>query len=314
MSPFDVDRAVDRRRLKRGITVWRIAAILLAAVLGAVLFDGGAIDRATGPFRGDRFAELEISGFIAPDDDLYERLDKVAEDDGIKALIVRIDSGGGSTVGGELNFEALRRVAEEKPVVAVMESIAASAAYMTALGADRIFAHGETLTGSVGVYLQAVEGTELMRKLGIEAELIKSAPLKAQPNPMEELTDEGRAALQEVVADSYQYFRGLVATRRALEGEALDLAASGRIFTGRQALAAGLVDALGGRDAALDWLDAEKGLDAALPIEDITPRPDDDRGLFARASDAIVHSLLKNTELAERLSVDGLVSVWHPRP
>ena len=312
-SPFDADRAVDRRRLKRGLTFWRIAAIVLAAILGGIVFRAAEIG-GSGAFRGDRIAELTINGFISPDDDLYERLDKAKDDTSVKALIVRIDSGGGSSIGGELNYEKLREVAVEKPVVAVMEGIAASAAYMTALGADRIYAHGETLTGSIGVYLQAIEATELLRSIGIEADLIKSSVIKGQPNPLEELNDDARAALADVVADSYDYFRGLVADRRSLADEKLDAVADGRVFTGRQALAAGLIDGLGGKKAALAWLEGEKGLDADLPIEDITPRPEDRRGLLGAAADAAVEALLKNTELSERLRVDGLISVWQPRP
>ena len=162
--------------------------------------------------------------------------------------------------------------------------------------------------------MRAAWDAELLRSIGIEADLIKSSVIKGQPNPLEALSDEARAALADVVADSYGYFRGLVADRRSLAGEKLDAVADGRVFTGRQALAAGLIDGLGGKKAALAWLEGEKGLDADLPIEDITPRPEDGRGLLGAAADAAVEALLKNTELSERLRVDGLVSVWQPRP
>jgi protease-4 len=298
---LDADAVVYRRRLKRALAWWRAGAILLGAALIVVV-----ISRATDLPGRPYIARLDVSGIITEDPERDRLLDDLTGDGKVRAVIVAIDSPGGTVVGGEQLFRRLRAVAAKKPVVAVMGTLATSAGYMTALGADHLVAHEGTITGSIGVILQATDVTGLLAKLGISTEAIKSAPLKAVPNPFEPLTPEAREATRAVVLDLYDMFVTMVAERRALpRDEALRLA-DGRVFTGRQALKAKLVDALGGEDAARAWLKDKRGIDRSLPVRDVAPERD--LSVWSAARSLVAGK----TVLSERLTLDGVISLWHP--
>ncbi len=293
------DAIVDRRRMKRGLLVWRTLAVVLAAALIAVL---------VGSFgeRGDYVARISVSGVIAQNLERDQILHDIASDSRAKALIVRINSPGGTVVGGESLYHDLRKVAKIKPVVAVIDTLGTSAAYMTALGADRIFARQGTITGSIGVILQATEFSGLLKKLGVTTEAVKSSPLKAVPSPFEPLSQAGREATQAVVMDIFDMFVDLVAERRELAREDALRLADGRVYTGRQALAAKLVDALGGEADARSWLSSERGIGKSLPMRDVEP----DFGFSPWR--AAISALSQKTVFSETLTLDGLVSLWHP--
>ena len=151
------------------------------------------------------------------------------------ALIVRTHAPGGTVVGGETLYKALRKVAAKMPVVAVMGDLATSAAYMTAIATDHIVAHDGTITGSIGVLLQTAAFTDLLQKLGISVEAIKSAPLKAEPSPFDKLTPQVRRATQVLVDDMFHMFMDMVAKRRHMTAEQVRTLSDGRVFTGRSA-------------------------------------------------------------------------------
>jgi protease-4 len=299
---FDTDALIDRRRLKRRLTVWRVAAVL--ALLAVALLAIGQCGQA--PWAKSHVARLSVEGVITDDRARDAALKAVAEDSNVKALIVYIDSPGGTVVGGETLFARLREVAAKKPVVATLGTLAASGGYMAAIGADYILARNGTVTGSIGVLMQTTEFTGLMDKLGIEAEAIKSAPLKAVPSPFEELTPEGREATRVVVMDMYEMFVGMVADRRNLSRDVALKLGDGRVYTGRQALENRLIDAIGGEAEARDWLAETKGVARATPVREVKiDRPDDSLpGILGKAAGKALFS--------ERLTLDGLVSLWHP--
>ena len=297
---LDADYLIDRRRLKRRLSFWRglgILAVLLAAL--------AAFGRFSDIGGGDYIARHAVQGLIVEDVRRNRALAGIAEDDNARALIVRIDSPGGTVVGGESLYRSLRAVADRKPVVAVLGGLATSAGYMAAIGADRVVARRSTITGSIGVVMHTTEISGLLDKLGIGAETIRSGPLKAMPSGFEKLTDDGREVLQELIADSHRMFLDLVAERRGLEGAGLARVADGRVLTGRQAMDADLIDAIGGETDAVAWLEAERGVAAGLPVRDVG-KPD----RFARLLDRAA-SLGERTIFSERLTLDGLVSVWH---
>jgi protease-4 len=301
---LDADWVVDRRRLKRHLTAWRlIALIALIAVAATVV---GYLNYGQDFVRGAYVGRIDVDGLIVSDRELYEHLDDVAMQPNVKALIVNINSAGGTVVGGEQLFAALRRVAEHKPVVAVMGELAASAAYMIALGADRIFANPGTVTGSIGVIMQSADLTGLLDKLGIEPVNVKSTPLKAQPNPLEPMSAEARAMIEAVIDDFHAFFIGLVAERRGLGPAEARALGDGRIFSGSQALQNRLIDALGDERDARRWLAENRDIAPDLPTVDINL--EDDERLF---SDLVTGSVGKML-LPERLRLDGLISVWHP--
>jgi len=299
--PPDPDLMADRRRLKRGLAAWRLAAVL--AVLAAVVM---AVQGREPGLVGDHVARLTVEGMILADPARDEALADLAEDDAVKALLVRIDSPGGTLPGSEMLYRSLRKVAEKKPVVAVMDSVAASGGYMAALGAERVFAQRSTITGSIGVIMQTADLTGLLDKLGVEAEAFRSGPLKAQPNPLEPITDEVRRATQAVIDEMHALFVDMVAEGRGMDRAAVARLADGRIYSGQEAVRLGLVDAVGGEDEARAWLAAERGVAADLPVEDVVPGREE-AGMLRE-----LVGMAGKTLIPEPLILDGLLAVWHP--
>lgn len=299
---FEADQTVDRRRLKRQIGLWRMLAAGFAVALVVVAVEWSGANRMV---RGDHVAVLAVEGFIGTDREREMALDRIAENPRTTALVVWIDSPGGSTYASEVLYRSLRRVAVQKPVVAVMGTVAASGGYMAAIAADHIVARESTLTGSIGVLWEATNIVGLMETLGIESDTIKSAPLKAQPSPFERLSQAGRAATQAVVDDTQRMFVTMVRERRTIRRADMDTATSGRVFTGRMAVDLGLVDALGGEREALAWLEDERGIEADLPVIPVEIERDWPLG-------TPVASWFRKTFLPEQLNLDGLISVWQP--
>ncbi len=301
---IDTDILIDRRRLKRRLVAWRIVAIVATMVLiVAVVSTGGRLDRF--PLT-DHVARYSVDGIIIADTNVGDVLAEIAENSRAKALIVRINSPGGTFVGGELLFKSLRRVAEHKPVVVVMETLATSAGYMAAIAGDRIVAYEGTLTGSIGVIMQTANVTEMLGKLGITTEALKSGPLKAVPSPFEPLGDEAREVTQGLITELHDLFVSMVAERRDLDETTARKLADGRVYTGRSAVGMGLIDAIGGELEVRDWLEAERGISLDLPVHDVpTKGPGEDL-----VSDGF--SWAMKTVFPKRHMLDGLISVWHP--
>jgi protease-4 len=297
---LDADQVMERRRLKRRLTLWRVIGVV--AIVAALLAGFGRFDLA----GDDYIARIAIQGLIVDDQDRDEALSAVAKNDKAKALIVKIDSPGGSYVGGEALYEALRKVGEKKPVVALMGTTATSAGYMAALASDRIFARSSSLTGSIGVILQTVDVTKMLDYIGIKPISVKSAPLKAQPNPLEEFSPAARKATEAVVADFFDMFIDVVTERRKLPRDKVKELADGRVFSGRQAKALGLVDALGAEAEARKWLFDTHKIADSLPVRDVEIGDDDNP--WRKLLDSRIGKVL----FSERLSLDGVISLWHP--
>ncbi len=312
------DDIIDRRRIRRKLTFWRVATLLLAAA--AIAGFGAWGMRDTWPGQGrDHIAQVRIEGTITADDELLERLERIAEADTVKGVILTINSPGGTTAGGEAIYEAVRRIAEKKPVTAQVGTLAASAGYMIASASDHIVARQSSIVGSIGVLVQFPDVTGLMDKIGIKLEEVKSSPLKAEPSPFNPTTDEERAMLRAMIMDSYDWFVGLVTERRPLSRTEVLALADGSVFTGRQALGLKLVDALGGEEQALDWLKS-KGVNADLEVREWKPR-NSGGILFGQSLTRAVADMIglpgSGADIlrelgAERLFLDGLLSVWQP--
>ena len=298
---LDADYVVERRRLKRRLTFWRVLGVV--ALVAAIVAAAGRFDLRR---QQDHVAQIAIGGLILDDPARDKALKEVADNDNAKALLVKIDSPGGTYVGGEALYESLRRVGEKKPVVALMGTTATSAAYMTALGSDHIIARSSTLTGSIGVILQTADVTGLLDKIGIKSVVVKSGPLKAQPNPLEKFSPAARKATEAIIADYFDMFVTLVAERRPLSREQVLKLADGRVFSGRQAKKAGLVDALGAEPEARKWLSETHDIADSLPIKEVKIKHEDEpwRDLF--------DSLIGKVMFSERLSLDGVIALWHP--
>ena len=279
---FETDLILDRRRLKRRLVFWRVLAVLaLAAVVIALVRPGGS-----GGIGGRHVARVSVTGLITDDRKQLDAINALGRDGSVAAILVSIDSPGGSVAGGEALYDAFKRLAQRKPVVAVMRGTAASAGYMAALPAAHIVAREGTLTGSIGVILEAPEAGGLLAKLGIDAQTVKSGPLKDQPSFTAPLTPAGEAYLQNLVNDLFDQFVGRVAAGRHMDPSRVRELADGRAYTGRQALGLGLVDQIGGEREARDWLAAERHVPASLPVRDMHPG-----GFFDRTVDATASGL-----------------------
>lgn len=312
------DEIIDRRRIRKKLTFWRIMTLLVAAV--AILAASWRLleDRIGGMYS-DHIAKVRIAGTIFEDDELLDRLESIAESDRVKGVIVAIDSPGGTTAGGEAIFEAIRDIAEDKPVVAQVGAVAASAGYMVASATDHIVARRSSIVGSIGVLVQFPEFTGLMEKIGVGMEEIKSSPLKAEPSPFNETTETERAMIRRMIVDSHDWFVDLVAERRPLDRARALAVADGSVFTGRQAIGNRLVDALGGEKTAVEWL-VGRGLEPELKV--LEWKEERNVGLFdlfgvsGNPAKWIGLSVGHDGPLEkiglDRMFLDGLVSVWHP--
>jgi protease-4 len=322
---LDADAIVDRRRMRRKLTFWRVVAVVVAIV--AIILAGAALrSRGFGLTGADsaQIARISIRGIIRGDLDRVEAIERLAKSRAARAVIVHVDSPGGTTSGAEQLYAALRRLAERKPVAIVVDGTAASGGYIAALAGDHIVAEGNSIVGSIGVLFQYPKVEELLAHLGVKVEEIKSSPLKAVPNLFEPTTPEAREAIKSLVMDSYGWFRGMVRERRGLDGAALAYVADGRVFTGRQALELKLVDAIGFEQTAVDWLVKTKGVAANLPVRNWELRSRFRDLPFLHLGQAVLRAvgldaLAQRIEEAgavqtwERLNLDGLLALWHPQ-
>jgi protease IV len=320
---LDSDVIVDRRRIRRKLTFWRVTSAVIAiaaiAALGMLATPGGR----NALTASGSIARINIEGLIRSDQDRVEALERL-EKSQAAAVVVHINSPGGTTAGSEQLYDALMRLKAKKPLVVVVEGLAASGGYIAAIAADHIVAQQSSLVGSIGVLFQFPNFTELLKTVGVKVEEVKSSPLKAAPNGFEPTSPEARAALDALVKDSYAWFRDLVKSRRGMDDELLEKVADGRVFTGRQAVDLKLIDQLGDEKTAVAWLVAEKNVKRDLPVRDykLSPRFGDLTFLRTAASitlDALgLGTIARHVEQAgvaqavDRLGLDGMLALWRP--
>lgn len=312
---MDTEAILERRRLRRRASFWRVSAfVILAVALIAIVGAAADLDSLDPAAVRGHVADIRVDGFIETRPDAVELLKKAEESKSVRAILLHIDSPGGVASGGEALYRAVRSAAAEKPVVAVIDGLGASAAYMTAIAADHVIARESSITGSIGVIFQYGHFEDLLTKIGVEYGEIKSAPLKGEPSPFKEPDPAALEMIRRLVMDSYDWFVGLVAERRKLSPEEARRLADGSVFTGRQALRLKLVDGLGSDEEARAWLAAEKGVSKDLPVHEM--KQDDTflplLGTQALAGMARLLGLDVGAAafLPRRLTVDGLLSVW----
>lgn len=320
---FESDAIVDRRRIRRKLTFWRVVAalaVIAAVVIAGVLVTPAGRDALSG---SNAIARVRIDGLIRSDQNRVEALERL-ERSRAAAVIVHINSPGGTTAGSEQLYDALTRLKAKKPLVVVVDGLAASGGYITAIAADHIIAQQTSLVGSIGVLFQIPNVAELLKTVGVKIEEVKSSPLKAAPNGYEPTSPEARAALDSLVKDSYAWFRDLVKTRRNMGDTNLETVADGRVFTGRQAIDLKLIDQLGDEKTAVAWLVSEKKIGSALPVRDFRLAPRFGDMTFLRVAASVTLDALGLTSMArrleqtgvaaaaDRLDLDGLLALWQP--
>ncbi|CAK7002533.1 MAG: hypothetical protein DELT_00089 [Desulfovibrio sp.] len=240
-------------RKRRPVAFFFLILVLFIAaiVAGATVF--AAIDR-TGVFAAPRLGLVRIEGFIGDAEKTVAWVEALRRDPSVAGVLVRVESSGGGVSPSQELYMAVKRLAETKPVVVSMGTVAASGGYYVAVAGHEIFANPSTVTGSIGVRLQLTNVQGLMQRIGVSSESLTTGRFKAAGSPFQELTAEERAYLQGVINDMQEEFVSVVATGRKLPKETVAALADGRIFTGRQAVEAKLVDKLGDRQAALSRL------------------------------------------------------------
>jgi protease-4 len=320
---LDSDVIVDRRRIRRKLTFWRVVAALVAiAAITTVAVMVSPSGRGALTASGS-IARIHIEGLIRSDNDRVEALERL-EKSQAAAVVVHINSPGGTTAGSEQLYDALVRLKAKKPVVVVVEGLAASGGYITAIAADYIVAQQTSLVGSIGVLFQYPNFSDLLKTVGVKVEEVKSSPLKAAPNGFEPTSPEARAALESLVKDSYAWFRDLVKQRRGMDDAQLEKAADGRVFTGHQAIEMKLIDQLGDEKTAVAWLVAQKGVKSDLPVQEFKLQPRFGDLTFLRTAASITLDALGLSTIArqveqagvaqavDRLSLGGMLALWHP--
>jgi protease-4 len=320
---LDADTIVDRRRMRRKLTFWRVLTVLVAvgAIATVAVMSSRGIGVGTG--TAGAIARIKITGLIRGNPERVEALERLGRSEA-RAVIVHIDSPGGTTAGAEQLYDSLKALKAKKPMVVVVDGLAASGGYMAAIASDHIIAQSASLVGSIGVLFQYPNVADLLHTLGVKVEEIKSSPLKAAPNGFEPTSPEARAAIAAIVSDSYDWFKGLVQENRKLDDALLAQVSDGRVFTGRQALSLKLVDELGNEKTAIAWLAKEKNIDPKSPVRDyrLQPRFGDVPFLHVAAVGVLdmvgLSSFARRLEESgmlasmDRLNLDGLLALWHP--
>jgi protease-4 len=322
---LDADQIVDRRRMRRKLTFWRVVAVVLVIVgvigLGTAWRTPGLGLLSGQP--GATIARVSITGLITSDQERVEALDRLARSRA-KAVILHINSPGGTTAGSEELHRSLLALKSKKPMVVVVDGLAASGAYIAAIASDHIVARETSLVGSIGVLFQFPNVGDLLGKIGVSMEEIKSSPLKAAPNGFGPTSPEARAAIEALVKDSYDWFRDLVKNRRQLDDAGLDRVADGRVFTGRQGVPLRLVDELGDEQTAIAWLAKENNIDPKTRVRDYSLHDRlSDLPFLHTAVSALLGAVglgtlaqhldeLGAVQTVERLNLDGLLALWHP--
>jgi protease IV len=320
---LDADLIVDRRRMRRKLTFWRIVAfgLIILAVVGVAALGSRRLGlTGVSPY----IARVTISGLIRDDRDRVEALERLGKSTMARAVIVHVDSPGGTTAGSEQLFDALSQLRAKKPMVVVVDGLAASGGYITAIAGDHIIAQQTSLVGSIGVLFQFPNVADLLDKIGVKVESIKSTPLKAAPDGFEPTSPEARAAINAIIQDSYAWFKGLVQSRRHLNDDQLAAVDDGRVFTGRQGIDNKLVDELGDEKTALAWLGKEKDVDTDLPVRDYQLHDRFSDLPFLHAAAVAALNAMGLSGLASQLggwntiaaidgfNLDGLLALWHP--
>ncbi len=310
---------VERRTVARRLQLWRMVAVALAVVAFFVALAKGGVE---GRIHSDHIARVDISGMILDNAKQQKLLKTLKDDKNVKAVVLRINSPGGTTAGGEALYLRIRELSAKKPVVAVFGTVAASAAYMAGIAADHIVARGSSITGSVGVIVQWPDVSKLMGKLGIQMQELKSGKLKATPTPFKTASKEELVPMVELVDDTFKWFVGLVVKRRKIKTEQVPGLVDGRVYTGRQAVKLGLVDEIGGEDEAVKWLESQKQLEEGLPVIERAPEKTLIYNPLSSWASALGQALLHRFGLEqfalvlsydgglERKASTGLMSVW----
>ena len=224
--------------------------------------------------KDDFIAKIHVNDIIINKKKLLNELDNLAQQETLKGMVVSVNSPGGTVVSSQRIYSKLKEFKKKIPVAVSMQEVAASGGYMVSLAGDKIFCHRGTITGSIGVILQSASFRNLFEKIGIDPIIIKSGKMKSSPNPLEEIDDEIKLNITELVNNMYKDFLSLVINSRKLKKSSIESISDGSVFTGQQALELNLVDSIGDENDAIEWIRKKAGLDSDVKVVDIDPEED----------------------------------------
>jgi protease-4 len=268
------------RNVALGVTIGVFLLLFLVFfVIGIVVMMNSERETTWAGF-GDKVAVVEVKGEIMESQEIVRQLRNFSRDGSVKGILIRVNSPGGLVSPAQEIYDEINRIRNDtdKPVVISMGSIAASGGYYISCAGDFIFANPGTLTGSIGVVLQYPVVKELINKIGIEYKTMKSGPVKDAGSPFREPNKEDSIMLQDAIDDIFEQFVNVVATSRGLDVEEARKLADGSVYSGHRALDLGLVDTLGGMEAALRYLADQSGIEGEIRV--IRPKPKRERSFF----------------------------------
>lgn len=287
-------------------TLWQTGLTAAQPKIALVRLSGPISESLdTGLFGGSGITPAQVEGFLK----------RAERDPSVKALILRVDSPGGTVAASQAISESIKRFKEKtkKPVVISMGDVAASGGYYISLFADKILAHPGTTTGSIGVIALLFSIEELLKNLGIQPEIFKSGKYKDVFRGLRPLSDEERALLQQYVDEFYEQFVNAVAEGRKLPVERVRELATGQVYSGAQALQLGLIDQLGGLEDALSVARSLANAPDATVIEYRPRTPGLLELLFGQTSPS--RAIISGAELKpEVLYLLRALEGWHAVP
>ena len=284
---------------KRSLIVKRFATVLISIILifSFFLFTSK---------KKDFIATISIEGIISNPEDTLNDLENINKSSNAKALLVNINSPGGTFVSSKELYDKIKEISKKVPVVTYMREMATSGGYLVSLASQKIFSNIGTITGSVGVILQTAEITELLEKIGINPIVIKSGKLKATPNPLEGLSENDSRYLNDVIKSMQLEFLSILSENRNIESKTLEIISDGRIFTGKQAKELNLIDFIGSKSDAIRWLKDEAKLPQDIDILDYSKENQYEKLISMRLFDKNFNFLKKNI-------YSGFLAIWDPK-
>ena len=223
---------------------------------------------------GDIIAKISINGVIFERDDVISKFREIKKDNSVKALLVSVNSPGGTFVNSKEIFDSLVEIGDLMPTAVYMREMATSGGYLLSSGAGRIFSNQGTITGSIGVILQTANISNLLNKIGVDPIVIKSGELKAVPNPLEKVDENQVSYIQSVISSMQDEFLNIIKSKRNISDESIDQISDGRILSSKKAAELNLIDEIGTETDAIAWLKKEASLNDDVPVTEINDAKD----------------------------------------
>ena len=223
---------------------------------------------------GDIIAKISINGVIFERDDVISKFREIKKDNSVKALLVSVNSPGGTFVNSKEIFDSIVEIGDLIPTAVYMREMATSGGYLLSSGAGRIFSNQGTITGSIGVILQTANISNLLNKIGVDPIVIKSGELKAVPNPLEKVDENQVSYIQSVISSMQDEFLNIIKSKRNISDESIDQISDGRILSSKRAVELNLIDEIGTETDAIAWLKKEASLNDDVPVTEINDAKD----------------------------------------